>query len=141
MGRGDRRVGVGAGAGEAEGVDPVLHRPGLGRARPGTLVAVVVADKQDWVVADFNGIIDEGLLCLSHEDTCRMRAGGVVHLRAGMVLTVFDSDADEHGDPDDLFATGVVEPSPEYAQCRGSVWCLRIDEDGIRNESELRHEK
>jgi len=55
-----------------------------------------------------------------------------------MVLTAFDSDADERGDPDDLFVTGVVEPSPEYARCRGSRWCLRIDDDGIRNESDLR---
>ena len=29
-----------------------------------------------------------------------------------MLLTAFDEDADEHGNRDDLVATGTVEPSP-----------------------------
>jgi hypothetical protein len=39
---------------------------------------------------------------------------------------------------DDLVASGVVVPSPEWLQCRGSKWVLRIDGGGVRNESELR---
>ncbi len=54
-----------------------------------------------------------------------------------MVLTAFDLDTDEYGNPDNIFATGVVEKSPLYAQCKGSLWSLRIDSNGIRNESDI----
>jgi hypothetical protein len=47
-------------------------------------------------------------------------------------------DGNEKGEPDDIFASGVVEPSPEWLACRGSRWILRIDEDGIRWESDLK---
>ena len=40
-------------------------------------------------------------------------------------------------DPDDIFASGVVEPSPEYARCAGSKWALRIDAAGIRHASDV----
>jgi hypothetical protein len=52
-------------------------------------------------------------------------------------LTAFDRDQDASGNPDDLFATGVVEPSPDYAQCCGSRCALRINRDCIRHESDL----
>ena len=58
-------------------------------------------------------------------------------LRPGLTLTAFDYDADEHGRPDDIFARGVVEPSPEYARCTGSKWALRIDAAGIRHTSHV----
>lgn len=94
-------------------------------------------DKSTWVLADFNGLLEPDLLCLSHEDTCRTESGQLVHLRPGMVVTAFDEDADDDGNRDDVFATGVVEPSPEHARCRGSRWALRIDRDGIRHESDV----
>jgi len=87
--------------------------------------------------ADFNGLFGE-ILCLSHQDTCKDEDGNLVELREGMIVTAFDQDSDEHGNRDDLVASGVVEPSPEWLQCRGSRWILRIDENGVRNESYLR---
>jgi len=90
------------------------------------------------VIADFNGLLEPGLLCLSHGDTCRNEAGEVITLRSGLIVTAFDHDADDNGQRDDLFATGTVEPSPEYARCRGSRWSLRIDHNGIRHESDLK---
>lgn len=89
------------------------------------------------VRADFNGLFGE-ILCLSHNDTCVDAEGNLVTLREGMVLTAFDEDADEHGKRDDLIASGTVEPSPEWLACRGSTWVLRIDANGVRNESDLR---
>src|SRR5580704_924035 len=65
------------------------------------------------VRADFNGLFGE-LLCLSHKDTCEDVDGNLVTLRTGMVLTAFDEDADEHGNRDDLIASGIVEPSPPW---------------------------
>ena len=88
------------------------------------------------VRADFNGLFGE-MLCLSHEDTCVDAHGIVVNLRKGMVLTVFDEDADEHGNRDDLVASGIVEPSPEELSCLGSRWILQIDRDGVIHESDL----
>jgi hypothetical protein len=89
------------------------------------------------VRVDFNGLFGD-LLCLSHEETCVDGSGNLIPSRAGMVLTAFDEDADEHGNRDDLIATGTVEVSPPWLQCRGSKWVLRIDENGVRHESETR---
>jgi hypothetical protein len=61
----------------------------------------------------------------------------LVTLRTGMVLTAFDEDADEHGNRDDLIASGIVEPSPPWLRCNGSRWTLRIDQHGVRHESDL----
>jgi hypothetical protein len=89
--------------------------------------------------ADFNGLFGD-LLCLSHEDICKDEDGVEIRLREGLTVTAFDEDADEHGNRDDLIASGTVEPSPDWLQCQGSKWVLRIDESGVRSESEL-HDK
>ena len=96
----------------------------------------MIESKPIRVRADFNGLFGE-LLCLSHKDTCEDARGNLVKLRAGMVLTAFDEDADEHGNRDDLIASGTVEPSPKWLSCRGSRWVLRIDSNGVKHESEL----
>ena len=87
--------------------------------------------------ADFNGLFGD-ILCLSHEDTCANDAGEVVRLQSGMIVTVFEEDADETGNRDDVVATGVVEQAPEWLQCKGSKWILRVDRHGVRHESETR---
>jgi hypothetical protein len=92
--------------------------------------------ESSWVRADFNGVFDD-VLCLSHSDEVTTESGEVVRLRAGMRLTVFDDDADDQGKPSKIVATGVVEPSPDWLQCNGSRWVLRIDESGIRHTSDL----
>lgn len=92
-------------------------------------------DKSKWVRADFNGLFSQ-LLCLSHEDVCLDSEGNRVELREGMILTAFDENYE--GDKrDDIFVSGIVEPSPEWLSCRGSRWVLRIDVDGLRWESDL----
>lgn len=89
--------------------------------------------------ADFNGLFQGWtILCLSHSDTCPDEHGNPISLHPGMVVTAFDEDADENGVKDDLIASGVVEPSPDWLQCRGSRWILRIDENGVRHESEVK---
>jgi hypothetical protein len=87
------------------------------------------------VRADFMGLFGE-LLCLSHEDTCKDADGNLVTLTSGMALTAFDEDVDERGNRDDLLASGIVEPSPEWLRCKGSRWALRIDRGGVRHESD-----
>jgi hypothetical protein len=87
--------------------------------------------------ADFNGFFGE-LLCLSHSEVCKDENGAEVSLKPGMVVTAFDNDEDQNGSRDDLIATGTVEASPQWLQCRGSRWVLRIDENGIRHESDVK---
>lgn len=87
--------------------------------------------------ADFNGLFGP-LLCLSHSKTAKDENGKEVTLRAGMKITAFMEDLDESGNRDDLLATGIVEKSPRELRCRGSRWVLRIDENGVQHESELR---
>jgi hypothetical protein len=86
--------------------------------------------------ADFNGLFGE-LLCLSHSDTCRDETGNQVQLSTGMMVTAFEPDTGDDGEPDELIASGIVEPSPSWLQCNGSRWTLRIDAHGVRHESEL----
>ncbi len=88
------------------------------------------------VRADFNGLFGD-VLCLSHEDTCLDEKGTVIRLREGLILTVYDEDA-ELGIRDDLIARGRVEPAPEWLQCGGSKWVLRVDDNGVNHESDLR---
>lgn len=86
--------------------------------------------------ADFNGLFGD-VLCLSHRDTAPDEDGNEVTLHAGMRVTAFDPDLDANGQRDDLIASGIVEPSPDWLQCTGSRWVLRIDENGVRNQSEI----
>jgi hypothetical protein len=89
------------------------------------------------VRADFNGLFGD-ILCLSHEDTCLDEKSAVFHLSAGLELTAYDEDLDENGNRDDLLAHGVVEPAPDWLQSHGSKWVLRIDGNGVLNESDMR---
>lgn len=98
--------------------------------------APMIESKTMRVRADFNGLFGE-LLCLSHKDTCEDEDGNLVTLHAGMVLTAFDEDVDEHGNRDDLIVSGTVEPSPKSLRCLGSRWVLRMDRNGVRHESDL----
>lgn len=92
--------------------------------------------QSDWVKADFNGLFGD-LLCLSHSDTVMTFGGEEISLKEGMHITAYDLDADDDGNPDNLLASGVVEPSPESLRCHGSRWVLQIDSNGCRHESDL----
>ena len=87
--------------------------------------------------ADFNGIFGD-VLCLSHTDTCRDATGAEIRLQTGMVVTAFEEDTDANGNRDDIVATGTVIPSPDWLVCLGSRWALKINQDGVRLESEIR---
>jgi len=91
--------------------------------------------RQPRLRADFNGLFGD-ILCLSHEDTCEDEFGNVVVLRAGMVVTAYDEDPNDAGERDDLLASGTVEPSPDWLQCKGSRWALRIDSKGVHHQSD-----
>ena len=85
--------------------------------------------------ADFNGLFGD-ILCLSHSDFCRDEDGIEVPLRAGMTVTAFTEDMGDDGKRDDLVAHGVVEASPDWLECKGSRWILRIDDRGVHHQSD-----
>jgi|SRR6266481_4591233 len=87
--------------------------------------------------ADFNGLFGD-VLCLSHNDSEVDQEGRRVILQDGMSVTAFDEDQDKDGNRVYVVASGTVEPSPDWLQCKGSCWVLRIDKRGVRHESELR---
>lgn len=87
--------------------------------------------------ADFNGLFGD-ILCLSHGDECDTEFGDRVRLKEGMVVTAYDDDEDDNGNRDRLIATGSVIPSPPDHACRGSVWSLKIDDNGVRHESDIK---
>jgi len=85
---------------------------------------------------DFNGLFGD-ILCLSHSDTCKDENGNEILLYAGMRVTAFEEDYE--GDKrDDLIAIGTVEPSPDWLCRRGSKWCVKIDPDSPRHQSDLK---
>ena len=87
--------------------------------------------------ADFNGLFGD-VLCLSHTDSSTDDTGARVVLQGGMEVIAFEEDLDDHGQRDNLVASGWVEPAPDWLRCKGSRWVLKIDEQGVRHESELR---
>jgi hypothetical protein len=76
------------------------------------------------------------LICLSHRETCRDWNGNDVAVREGMSATAFDEDVDDQGNRDDLVASGTVDQGPRWLAKHGSRWVLRIDERGVRHESD-----
>jgi len=93
-------------------------------------------DKGLMLHADFNGLfMSASVLCLSHAETCLDRDGNEVAVEEGMQATAFDEDLDDQGRRDDLIASGTVERAPDWLSKHGSCWVLRMDERGVRHES------
>ena len=76
-------------------------------------------------------------MLLSVTDTKMASNAEVVHLRDQLEISVYSDDTDEHGEPDNLVAAGVVEANKFTGWCAHVKWCCRIDANGIRHESEL----
>ena len=85
---------------------------------------------------DFNGLFGD-TLCLSHSDSEPDENGVAVALLEGMQVIAFEEDCFDDGSPAFLVARGVVLPSPDWLQCKGSRWCLAIDEQGVRHVATL----
>ena len=81
--------------------------------------------------ADFNGLCGD-LLCLSHSDCAPDETGREVKLSEGMEVVAFEPDVGDDG-VIFLVARGRVVPSPADLGHLGSVWCLSINENGVRH--------
>ena len=89
------------------------------------------------VAVDFNAMIARDLILLSKTDFRKDVNRNTTQLKEGMKITVYMEDEDESGKRDDLIAEGTVESnnSGAFINCK---WNIRIDENGIQHESELK---
>jgi hypothetical protein len=86
---------------------------------------------------DFNEMLEPNLVLLSATDAKTASNGTVVLLSDGLKVSVYMDDTNEHGHPDNLVATGVVEVNQSTGWGAHVKWCCRIDTNGIRHQSEL----
>ncbi|WP_212005044.1 hypothetical protein [Chitinophaga sp. HK235] len=85
---------------------------------------------------DFNEMLEENLVLLSQTDIKLDSHGNEVLIFEGKPVTVYMDDINEHGDRDNLIASGVVERNNTglFPVCK---WNCRIDHNGIRRESDI----
>jgi hypothetical protein len=84
------------------------------------------------VYADFHNADSQGRLRLNCIGTIEDLAEQNVHLRDGLLLTLYSDDVDDEGQPDELQVDGVVSFS-EAEHC----WVAAIDWAAIHHASEI----
>ena len=90
------------------------------------------------IPVDFNELAGN-IVLLSQSDTKADSDGNLITLHEGMWVTVYDED-EEDGQPDNLIAEGIVVLNPlvkEHPAWAHVKWCCRIDQNGIKHESEF----
>ncbi len=83
------------------------------------------------VYADFQNLDDENRLRLTCAGTRQDLERQRIELREGMALTLYTDDATDQGQPDELFAEGIVHYH-ETEKC----WVAAIDWNALRHASE-----
>jgi hypothetical protein len=86
---------------------------------------------------DFNEMVESDLVLLSQADTKLDVNGKEVALREGLLVDVYTDDVDEHGNPDNLVASGVVERNQATDWSAHVKWLCRVDHRGIKSQSDL----
>lgn len=86
---------------------------------------------------DFNEMVEGDLVLLSVGDSKVDASGATILLREGMQVCMYMDDLDEKGNIDNLVATGFVEKNLQAGWSSHVKWCCRINENGIRSESEI----
>lgn len=86
---------------------------------------------------DFNEMLEPDLVLLSAEDAKRDATGELVQLREAMEIDIYMDDVNERGEPDNLVASGRVERNQSSGWGSSVRWCCRIDEHGIRHQSDV----
>lgn len=87
---------------------------------------------------DFNEMLEPDLVLLAKTDTKIDSSGAVIELHEGKLVYVYTDDTDEHDRPDNLIADGVAVLNTAKGWGSAARWCCRIDQRGIRHESDER---
>ncbi len=91
-------------------------------------------------VVDFNEMVESDLVLLARGDV-RLDASGIpVSLSEGMAVIVCQDDVGEDGEIDRLIARGSVERGTAGGLAAVAKWACRIDEYGVRHESEIEND-
>jgi hypothetical protein len=88
------------------------------------------------IYVDFNEMPTANEVLLSQGDSKDNSNGKIMHFIEGMRVSVYMDDLDDEGKPDNLIAEGVVIRNYHGAWTAAARWLLKIDERGIRHESE-----
>jgi hypothetical protein len=83
------------------------------------------------IYADFQNLDDENRLRLTAAGTRLDLERQGIELREGLLLTLYTDDADDHGQPDELMADGVVHFNNEE-----NCWVAAIDWHALRHASD-----
>ena len=84
---------------------------------------------------DFNELLEYDLVLFSQKDARENVCGELISLYEGLKVNIYMGDGDDKDNRDDLVASGYVTANTtEYYPY--VKWCCRIDEKGIRSESE-----
>jgi hypothetical protein len=82
------------------------------------------------IAVDFNEMLEQDLVLLAADDNRVDSNGEIVALREGLRVYLYMDDADTHGNPTYLTASGIVERHVETDWSARARWRCRIDEWG-----------
>ena len=93
--------------------------------------------KRPFFQVDFNELLEPNLVALSASDTREAVTGENVTFSEGLAVGVYEDDIDDAGEPNYLVATGIAERHFGAGWTKRIKWCCRVDDKGIRHESDL----
>ena len=88
------------------------------------------------VRVDFNDMISSTEVLLSKGGVVIDSAGHETMLYEGASISVYDDDANDAGQKDNLIADGIATVNSQGGWTKAAKWALVIDERGIRHESD-----
>ena len=89
------------------------------------------------IPVDFNELAGN-IVLLSQGDTKMDSDGNLITFYEGMPISIYEEN-EENGKPDNLVADGIAIHNPlvdEHLPWAHVKWCCRIDENGLRWESD-----
>lgn len=90
------------------------------------------------IYVDFNEMLEHNLVLLSKDDSKVDSAGNMITFYEGLPISIYSDDIGNDGEMDNLVADGIVELNINKGWSAYVKWCCRINELGIKHESDLK---
>jgi hypothetical protein len=93
------------------------------------------------IYVDFNNMFADNTVVLSNDDTKKDSEGNIITFYDGMPVSIYSDDVDvENNLPDNLIAEGIaIKYDSKYHP--HVKWICKIDNNGIRHESDIINKK